>query len=93
VRHNRPQLPVPNALLDHVKGKFQNSGTHEIKKVAEARMRKRKRAMSKLKAAKAQAKTCAENPDMSDKQKIRVRCTMASSPLTSPLHLRRSKKQ
>jgi AdoMet-dependent rRNA methyltransferase SPB1 len=93
LRHNRPQLPVPNALLDHVKGKFQNSGTHEIKKVAEARMRKRKRAMSKLKAAKAQAKTCAENPDMSDKQKIRVRCTMASSPLTSPLHLRRSKKQ
>jgi AdoMet-dependent rRNA methyltransferase SPB1 len=72
LRHNRPQLPVPNALLDHVKGKFQNSGTHEIKKVAEARMRKRKRAMSKLKAAKAQAKTCAENPDMSDKQKIRV---------------------
>lgn len=73
LRHNRPQLPVPNSLLDHVKGKFQKSGSHEIKKVAEARMRKRKRAMSKLKAAKAHAKTFAENPDMSDKQKIKVK--------------------
>lgn len=71
-RHNRPQLPVPNALLDNVKGKFQKSGSHEIKKVAEARMRKRKRAMNQLKAAKAQAKTFAENPDLSEKQKIKA---------------------
>jgi hypothetical protein len=56
-----------------VKGKFQKSGSHEIKKVAEARMRKRKRAMNQLKAAKAQAKTFAENPDLSEKQKIKVR--------------------
>ena len=72
IRHNRPQLPVPNALLQHVTGKFQKSGTHEIKKVAEARMRKRKRAASQLTAAKAKAKTFAENPEMSDKQKIKV---------------------
>jgi AdoMet-dependent rRNA methyltransferase SPB1 len=91
LRHNRPQLPVPNALLDQVKGKFQKSGTHEIKKVAEARMRKRKRAMNKLKAAKAQAKTFAENPDLSDKQKIKVRPSLpppcSSSPLSLPISI------
>jgi AdoMet-dependent rRNA methyltransferase SPB1 len=96
LRHNRPQLPVPNALLDHVKGKFQKSGSHEIKKVAEARMRKRKRAMSKLKAAKAQAKTFAENPDLSDKQKIKVtppHPSSAESLSPPPLLSRRSKRQ
>ena len=72
MRHNKPQLPIPVALLDQIKSKFQNVGTKDIKKVAEARMRKRKRAASKLKAAKKQANAVADNNDMSDKQKIRV---------------------
>lgn len=35
-------------------------------------MRKRKRAMTKLKAAKKQASALAENQDMSDKQKLKA---------------------
>lgn len=35
-------------------------------------MRKRKRDMQKLKSAKQQAKTVAENADMTDKQKIKA---------------------
>ena len=71
-KHNRPQLPVPNSLIQQIKGKFTKTGTKEIKKVAEARMRKRKRAESKLKAAKKTAKTAAENPDLSDKMKVKA---------------------
>ena len=40
--------------------------------MAEARMRKRKRDMQKLKSAKQRAKTVAENSDMTDKQKIKA---------------------
>ena len=47
-------------------------GTKEIKKVAEARMRKKKRALSKLKTAKRQATALAENADLSEKQKLKV---------------------
>jgi AdoMet-dependent rRNA methyltransferase SPB1 len=72
MKHNRPQLPVPNALIQQIKGKFTKTGTKEIKKVAEARMRKRKRAEIKLKSAKKEAKTAAENPDLSDKMKVRA---------------------
>jgi AdoMet-dependent rRNA methyltransferase SPB1 len=71
-RHNKPQLPVPAALLEQLKSKFQTTGTKDIKKVAEARMRKRKRAANQLKAAKKQANAVADNGDMSDKQKIKV---------------------
>jgi AdoMet-dependent rRNA methyltransferase SPB1 len=72
MKHNKPQVPVPGALLDQIKGKYQNVGTKEIKKVAEARARKRKRAMVKLKAAKKQANALAENSELSEKQKLKA---------------------
>lgn len=72
LRHNKPQLPVPPALLEQIKSRFQMTGTKEIKKVAEARMRKRKRAMSKLKAAKRQANAMTENSEMSERQKLKA---------------------
>ena len=49
------------------------TGTKEIKKVAEARMRKKKRAANTLKAAKKSATMMAENSEMSEKQKLKVR--------------------
>ena len=72
MKHNKPQLPVPSALIDQIKGKFNLTGTKEIKKVAEARARKRKRAMNKLKAAKRQASLLADNTELSDKQKVKA---------------------
>lgn len=73
LRHNKPQVPIPGALIDQIKSRFQKTGTKEIKKVAEARMRKRKRAAQKLQAAKKAANSMAENNEMSEKQKLRVR--------------------
>lgn len=72
MRHNKPQLPIPQALVDQIKSRYQITGTKEIKKVAEARARKRKRAEGKLKAAKKQANVMAENSEMSEKMKLRV---------------------
>lgn len=71
-RHNKPQLPVPQALLTQIKSKFQHVGTNDIKKVAEARARKRKRALAKLKAAKKKASAMADNSEMSQRQKVKV---------------------
>ena len=51
------------------------TGTREIKKVAEARARKKKRAMNKLKVAKRQANMMAENSELSERQKIKVNNT------------------
>lgn len=55
------------------------TGTKEIKKVAEARMRKKKRAANTLKAAKKSATMMAENSEMSEKQKLKVRHVAASA--------------
>eukprot|EP01042_Synura_sphagnicola_P000763 gene763-847_t len=80
MKHNKPQLPVPNALLEQIKSRFQKTGTKDIKKVAEARARKRKRAMSKLKAAKNQANLMAQNSEMSEKAKIKAISKAMKSP-------------
>ena len=53
-------------------GRFQLTGTKEIKKVAEARARKRKRAVAKLNAAKKLATVQAENSELSEGQKLNV---------------------
>ena len=58
--------------IPQVKGNFNLTGTKPIKKVAEARARKRKRAMSQLKAAKKQAASIAENSELSEKQKLQA---------------------
>jgi AdoMet-dependent rRNA methyltransferase SPB1 len=72
VRHNKPQLPVPHALVEQIKNKYQLTGTKVIKKEVEAKARKKKRAVLKLKAAKKQATIMAENSELSEKQKIKV---------------------
>ena len=64
------------------------TGTKEIKKVAEARARKKKRAASTLKAAKKSATVMAENSEMSEKQKLKVRLLPNTAVLLSFGYLR-----
>lgn len=61
-RHYRPQLPLPPGLVEQMKQKFMTLATKPIKKVAEARARKRKRATQRLAAAKKKATAMAANP-------------------------------
>lgn len=61
-RHYRPQVPLPPALVEQMKNKFMSLATKPIKKVAEARARKRKRATQRLTNAKKKATAMAANP-------------------------------
>lgn len=61
-RHHRPQVPLPPALVEQMKSKFMSLATKPIKKVAEARARKRKRATQRLANAKKKATAMAANP-------------------------------
>lgn len=64
-RHHRPQVPLPAALVEQMKSKFMSLATKPIKKVAEARARKRKRATQRLANAKKKATSMAANPGQS----------------------------
>ncbi|CAM9740804.1 unnamed protein product [Pylaiella littoralis] len=71
-KHHRPQVPLPPALLEQMKNKFMSLATKPIKKVAEARARKRKRATQRLANAKKKATAMAANPDMSEREKLKA---------------------
>lgn len=71
-RHYRPKLPIPPALIAKIKAKQMALSEKPIKKVAEARARKSKRAKVKLGAAKKKAEAVANNTDMSEAMKLKA---------------------
>eukprot|EP01084_Bolivina_argentea_P295636 509029_1 len=71
-RHYRPQVPIPKHLLDRMGEKFKALSTKPIKKVAEARARKKKRLELRMKNVQKQATAMASNPDMSEREKLRA---------------------
>ncbi|RHY42486.1 hypothetical protein DYB34_001906, partial [Aphanomyces astaci] len=71
-RHYRPQLTVPKHLMDQMKEKFMDIATKPVKKVAEARARKRRQTLKKVKAAKKKANDIANLPDMSTREKLKA---------------------
>jgi 23S rRNA U2552 (ribose-2'-O)-methylase RlmE/FtsJ len=71
-KHYRPQLPIPPALIEKMKQKQLALASKPIKKVAEARARKSKRARAKLTAAKKQAQTLANSSEMSEAMKLKA---------------------
>lgn len=71
-KHHRPQLPIPPALLAKMKEKMAALSTKPIKKVAEARARKSKRAKDKLSAAKKKAESVAKATEMTESMKLKA---------------------
>ena len=71
-KHYRPQLPIPPALIAKMKEKMLVLSSKPIKKVAEARARKSKRAKLKLAAAKRKAEAVANSSEMSEAMKLRA---------------------
>jgi AdoMet-dependent rRNA methyltransferase SPB1 len=71
-KHYRPQLPIPPALIAKMKEKMLALSSKPIKKVAEARARKNKRAKVKLAAGKKQAEAVANSADMSEAMKLKA---------------------
>ena len=71
-RHNRPQLPVTKEMVNRIRRQYQDLAEKPIKKVAEARARKRKRAVEKLQKAKKKAQAILDAPDMSAYSKMKA---------------------
>lgn len=71
-KNYRPQLPIPPALIAKMKEKMLALSVKPIKKVAEARARKNKRAKLKLVAAKKQAEAVANSSEMSEAMKLKA---------------------
>ncbi|TDH67900.1 hypothetical protein CCR75_006435 [Bremia lactucae] len=71
-KHNRPQIPIPKHVMAQMKERFMEMATKPVKKVAEARGRKNRLKMKKLKAAKKQATDIANLPDMSTREKLKA---------------------
>lgn len=71
-KHYRPQLPIPKKLFEQMKERFMAMATKPIKKVADARGRKQRQQLKKLKAAKKKAADIANLPDMSTREKLKA---------------------
>ncbi|KAI9914827.1 hypothetical protein PsorP6_007928 [Peronosclerospora sorghi] len=71
-KHYRPQLPIPKTVLAQMKQRFLDMATKPVKKVAEARGRKQRLKLKKLKAAKKKATDIANVPDMSTREKLKA---------------------
>ena len=71
-RHYRPQIPIPKPLMDEMKERFKTLAAAPIAKVAEARARKKKRLVQRLKQAKAKASAIVGNPDMTERDKMKA---------------------
>lgn len=71
-RHNRPQLPITKEMVEAVKARFRDLASKPIKKVAEARARKKQQALKRIQKAKAKAAEVVDAPDLSAKSKMRA---------------------
>lgn len=71
-KHYRPQIPIPKQIMEQMKERFMEMATKPVKKVAEARGRKQRQQMKKLKAAKKKATDIANLPDMSTREKLKA---------------------
>jgi AdoMet-dependent rRNA methyltransferase SPB1 len=70
-KHFRPQMPVTKAMVEEIKQQFADLANKPIKKVAEARARKRSRAQAKLRKAKTRVAQVMAAPEISDASKLK----------------------
>lgn len=69
-KHYKKQLPVTADMIREYRQKLKEIDARPIKKVVEAKARKKRKAIRRLERAKKQAEKITEHPDMTDKEKV-----------------------
>jgi len=70
-RFNRPDLPITKELMDQFRAKLREINARPIRKVAQAKARKKRRLQKRLEKLRSTAMSLVDSPDMSEAAKAR----------------------
>ncbi|XP_049867635.1 pre-rRNA 2'-O-ribose RNA methyltransferase FTSJ3 [Pectinophora gossypiella] len=68
-KHMQKEVPIPEKYTEEYKNRLQDINARPIKKVIEAKARKKKRMIKKMERAKKKVEAVMENSDMTDREK------------------------